>query len=352
MVQVRVGTGRGAPQKARTFDTRRQAQQWADEMRVSVRRGEFIDPADARVTFKTYAEDWRTTRRGIRQGTADSYESHLRVHVYPHLGRLPLSQIRRHHLEAMVDSMEGLAPSTVRGVLLTARIVLRAAVKDGLVRTSPADGVQTPEVVRTITTLTPEQAAGLLAVASGEARPTIALGLGAGLRQGEVLGLHVGNVDFLRKTVSVTEQAIQGKVGPPKTRASRRVVPVPEWVVNELARWVEQHPTDGPLFTRNEALWHRSAFNRRVWKPAVEKAGLPATLGFHSLRHTYASTLIAAGLHIKVIQTRLGHASIVETSDVYGHLFPHADDETRAALDSAYTVGDKLGTSVKGAHPL
>jgi integrase len=54
------------------------------------------------------------------------------------------------------------------------------------------------------------------------------------------------------------------------------------------------------------------------------------------LRHTYASALIAAGVHVRVVQARLGHASIVETMDTYGHLVPDADEQTRSAMERAY----------------
>lgn len=78
----------------------------------------------------------------------------------------------------------------------------------------------------------------------------------------------------------------------------------------------------------------RSSFGDR-WRAAVEAAGLPTGTRFHDLRHFYASALIAANLHPKTIQARLGHASIVETLDTYGHLFPASEEEGRGVLDEA-----------------
>lgn len=78
----------------------------------------------------------------------------------------------------------------------------------------------------------------------------------------------------------------------------------------------------------------RSSFGD-CWRKAVKAAGLPQATHFHDLRHFYASTLIAAGLHPKAIQTRLGHATIAETMDTYGHLFPDSEDLGRGALDTA-----------------
>ena len=92
-------------------------------------------------------------------------------------------------------------------------------------------------------------------------------------------------------------------------------------------------------------LWRR-ALDESVWKPTLVRAGLPTTYGMHVLRHTYASTLIAAGLHAKVIQTSLGHDSITEIMDRYGHLFPQQDHETIAALDDAYRNFPRPGNEV------
>jgi integrase len=119
-----------------------------------------------------------------------------------------------------------------------------------------------------------------------------------------------------------------------KTPASRRLLPLPTFVVDARAAHVEQVGTgpDGLLFTNPRGeVWRRGSFNDSVWKPALRRAGLPTSFGMHALRHTYASSLIAAGLHPKVIQTRLGHKSIVETMDTYGHLFPESPRRSRAA---------------------
>jgi integrase len=77
----------------------------------------------------------------------------------------------------------------------------------------------------------------------------------------------------------------------------------------------------------------RSSFGE-CWRVAVESCGLPPGTRFHDLRHFYASALIRAGLHPKAIQSRLGHATMAETMDTYGHLFPDAEDHGRGALDT------------------
>lgn len=91
---------------------------------------------------------------------------------------------------------------------------------------------------------------------------------------------------------------------------------------------------EGVLITnRIRKIPRRSSFGD-CWREAVEKAGLPKGTRFHDLRHYYASTLIAANLNPKSIQRRLGHATISETFDTYGHLFPDDEDLGRGAIDA------------------
>ena len=87
------------------------------------------------------------------------------------------------------------------------------------------------------------------------------------------------------------------------------------------------------MFTLSGKPITRSVFGHK-WRAAVKAAGLPAGTGFHALRHYYASLLIRHGESVKTVQSRLGHASAVETLDTYSHLWPDSDDRTRDAIDS------------------
>jgi len=160
----------------------------------------------------------------------------------------------------------------------------------------------------------------------------------------------------------VLEQAQNGALAPLKTKASRRVVPASDWVVEEIAAHLERFgPGQDQVIMSNAADWiiRRNAFGD-VWRSAVAAARtcgkppaeipaatgcreacadaahmLPAGMRFHDLRHFYASALISANLNPKVIRARLGHATMAETMDTYGHLFPDAEDLGRTAVDQA-----------------
>ena len=178
------------------------------------------------------------------------------------------------------------------------------------------------------------------------------LAAGTGLRQGEVFGLTVDRVDFLRRQLTVDRQLVTMPdrapyLAPPKTQASVRVVPLPQVVVDALAAHLAAWPADGFIFTSELGTpIRRTAFSDRVWRRAVKRAGLSGVTP-HSLRHFYASLLIRHGESVKTVQARLGHASAAETLDTYSHLWPDSDDRTRAAVDSVLgRVADSVRTDV------
>jgi integrase len=155
-----------------------------------------------------------------------------------------------------------------------------------------------------------------------------------GLRNGEIGGLTVDRVDFLRRTVTVDRQLVgtalrEPRFGPPKTKASNRVIPVPAALVETMAAHLSEFPSETVVFrTAHGSPWTRKTLNGE-WRDWLAKAAV--AFNPHDLRHFYASGLIAAGLSPKVIQARLGHATITETMDTYGHLWPDDEDRTRDA---------------------
>jgi integrase len=328
----------------RRFATRQQAVDELAKVRVAIARGLGLLPVDAKTTVTQYAEQWLATLQ-VRPSTRANYSSYLRNHVLPALGRYPLSVLRRSHIATFVAQLveKGLAPSTVRHCYLIVAMLMRSACYDRLLNASPCYKIKLPPVSgRTLAVLTPEQVHQLLAATPDCDRAVLATAVGTGMRQGETLGLRLPHLNLLRRQLAVEEQAMTPHGGLPyittdlKTPASRRVIPLPEFVVLELARHLETYGfgVDDLVFAnRRGGIWRRGSFNDSVWKPALRRAGLNESFGFHALRHTYASGLIAENIHPRVIQARLGHKSIVETMDTYGHLFPESRQETTAALD-------------------
>lgn len=203
-----------------------------------------------------------------------------------------------------------------------------------------------------------EQVRAALDHAPEQFRAFVALAAFAGLRLGEASGLQVRDVDFLRRTVSVSRQ-IQGQtragieVVPPKY-GSERTVPVPEALTNLLSwhiREVGVHGSDRWLFASGSDRLNRNSAGN-LWRATRKAADLPEQYTLHDLRHFYASALIAAGCDVVTVQRALGHQSAQITLGVCAHLWPTAEDRTRAAVaDLMDEVLDGSADSVRtGAH--
>jgi integrase len=324
------------------------AERFLVEVEHQKHTGAYVDPRAGRVTFREYAEQWRAGQPH-RPSTASLYERLLRLHAYPTLGDRGLSSVRRSEVQGWTAVLAGnVAPATVRQAYAVTRTIFRAAVEDKLLAESPCRKIALPELPGDkIVPLTVEQVREIADAAPNDLRALVVLGAATGLRSGELLGLTVERIDFLRRSMSVEQQLvyIAGQapfMGPPKTKASRRVVPVPTFALDELAAHLAAFPPgeDGLVFhsakTRGPVL--RTTLHGR-WRRTLRRAGMPETTRLHHLRHHYASVLIDGGESVKVVQERLGHASAVETLKTYAHLWPSSDERTRAVVEAAWAAG-------------
>jgi integrase len=277
-------------------------------------------------------------------------ETMLRRHVYPTLGDRPLSQILPSEIQAWVKTLGAedqrtkrrpLAPATIGVAHSIVSSVMKAAVRDRRILANPCEGTRLPKADRaTIVPLTTAQVRTLESAMPDRLKALVVFAAGTGMRQGEVFAVTLDRLHMLRREVVVDRQLITRVrldpiLGPPKTRASIRTIPLPTSVVAAMAEHLAQFPpgADGLVFTLDDEPITRQAFGR-VWRPAAVAAGLPTGTGMHALRHYYASLLIRYGESVKTVQARLGHASAAETLDTYSHLWPDSDDRTREAIDS------------------
>jgi integrase len=217
--------------------------------------------------------------------------------------------------------------------------IFKAAVYDRVIAVSPCRAIRLPQVDEHEMVPIGEDVVEALAVGMpGPYRAMIVPG--TGLRISEALGLTKDRVDWLRRTVTVDRQLVGVKenrpvFGPVKDKRNRApTIPVPESLVKALAGHVERFglgPEDLLFAGPRGGLLRRTTFSdNRV--AVAGPLGIPLGDGFHQLRHFYASVLIRAGESVKVVQKRLGHMSAQMTLDVYGHLWPDDDDQTRDAV--------------------
>lgn len=335
--------------RSRTFDRRIDAQRWLNNELVKLDRGEWVDPRAGRTLFESVAERWMAGRAALRVSTRVRDRSYLRSLVLPHLGDMPVGSVQPSDLEVWVAELmaEGKAPATVQKAWQIASGVFRLAVRDRLIALSPARDVELPKIERgEPTAFTLEEVMRLTEAIDPRYRALVLVGAFGGLRIGEIAGLQLGDFDPLRSLIRVRRTAsdVSGEiiVGPPKTTKSIRTVALPrsitEQLVEHVARldekgpggWIFPAPEGGPI--------RRTAFMRRVWKPALVAADLDVELGTHTLRRSQVALLIAQGEHPKVIADRLGHTSVRTVLDVYGHLYEGADEAAAERLQAQITA--------------
>ena len=269
------------------------------------------------------------------------------VRVVPAIGKLRLNEVRRADLDKLVTawSAEGLAKSTVNNYLAHVQSLFSVAKKWGLVEVLPPFEYLkvTREEVRF---LSEDEARRLLAVIADPGWRSMAfIGLRTGLRIGELRALRWSDVKLERASITVNQTApgLPGlEPNSPKGNASRDVPLSPEALAVLLARR-EEHATG--------YVWARMVGHKRIgnmWRSApgtmhamerfaklggfVDHRG-KADIGWHTLRHTYASWLVMRGVPLRVVQKYMGHSSIVQT-ERYAHLGPEFSHAGIALLDA------------------
>ena len=338
-------------EKSRTFDKMRDARAFMAEVEVAIRSGEYLDPKRASISLGEWSLAWLRSRVGVRPNTKTRDEATLRNHVLPELGHLRLSDIGFEHVQTFVEMMntKGLAPATVLKAHQVLALMLDFAVKSRRIGWNPARGVELPPAgdspARFISGTDIDHLAETI---DPYHRLLVMLGGYCGLRWGEAAGLHLEQVDLLHKRITIDRTLVevggQFHTGPPKTKASRRQVSLPSFMVIDIDRHLGVYPVgrDGLITASASGTFlRRSNFSRRVWTPAVDVAGL-SPLRYHDLRHSHVALLIAQGEHPKLIADRLGHASPTVTMSIYAHLFPGLDEEAAERMEKARRTSDGL----------
>ena len=243
---------------------------------------------------------------------------------------------------------------------------MSAAVADRRLAAHPCVGVPLPtETVHEQRFLAVEELDRLVEATRPRYRAMVLLAALGGLRFGELAGLRRRRVSAVPAAVEVVETLVEANGvhhhGPPKTRRSRRTVPLAGEVRDALAAhldaWTGPDP-DALVFTNtNGEPLRRGVFRKAWWVPAIEAAGL-GDLRFHDLRHTFVAFWIVAGKDPKWVSVRAGHSSVAFTLDRYGHLYEDQGDEADAldallasARARSVVRSDYLDASAHGFSP-
>jgi integrase len=328
-----------------------------------------VTPAPERLTVADHLRGWlETVRPTIRATTFVSYEGHVRLHIVPLLGRIPLGKltpadVRRllaHRLEA------GASPRSAQYTHAVLSRALRQAERDGDIRRNVAALVTPPRVRQhEISPLDPDQARTLLDAAKGDRLHALyAVATALGLRQGEALALRWQDTDLhaglLRVTATLQRVPVmlrgpddggrgtRYRLEPPKTAKGRRTLPLPGMVTSALrdhrVRQLEERLAAGAAWQEWDLVFTTTigtpldARNvSRAFTNLLDRAGLPR-IRFHDLRHSAATLMLAQGVDARTIMETLGHSQIGITMNTYAHVLPSMQREAADRMDAV--LGD------------
>ena len=332
---------------SRTFRTRAEAERFQATERADRARGTWIDPTAGQVLFSEWADEWyRSSRHTWRPRTAEKHQAVLRRQWLPKFGHLAMSTIRPRQVQAAVNDLaEHYRPSTVNTYYRTLRALFRQAVELDVIGRTPCRGIKLPTLgYNERMTITPDQLHRLAGAVGDPWRCMIYLSGVMGLRYGEVAALRPVDLDLDAGQISITRSLSETKDGliieRPKTTASIRTLTLPSPLIDELRTHADrikaERGSTALLFadSRGGPL-RRSNFSRRVFVPAAKAAKLDG-LTFHGLRHSAATTWVAAGIDARTVQHRLGHADPRLTLSLYAHATNDADQAAAKLSSDVY----------------
>lgn len=351
------------------FKLKKDAEACVNEKGHLVRSGRAFDEAAARRPFRDYATSWWDDQPSTPNYNLN-VRAHLNNHILPVLGELPIGSITRQDIQAMIKrSSKVLGVTSLHSVMKTARMIIRAAIADRVLPGDPFAGVKLPKIPKKhLQVLELDQVYAITDAILPRYRALCLFTAQSGMRQGEVFGIRVTDIDWSDPKVTVRRQ-IQSYTGEPrtvqetKTKTDRTIPLMPETLDMLKEHMAEFPPGElGYLFTNTLGRpLHRRVFDR-AWVNArtraakrtreeleekyvgdpiqlaleLPRADILAEAKFHGLRHFYASALIRAGEDVGVVAARLGHANPAMTLRVYAHLFRDNEARTRDALRATF----------------
>jgi integrase len=359
----------------KTFDRKKDADAFHAQVRVDLGKGVHV-PASKSVTVEAAGRGWIDSCGDLERTTLDGYQQHLNLHINPYLGGVKLSSLTVAIVRDWQDKLrKGVpAPGQDAAEPRTADMVKRVTTSLGsLIADAVERGHVGTNVVRNLRANrkrgkerkaerrakgrlkigvdipTPTEIDAILAAAKGKWRPFSLVAIRCGLRASELRGLPWSDVDFKKGEIHVRQRAdAYNKIGPPKSESGGRAVPIPPATLQALREWKLICPKrDGALhyvFPNGEGNVENYAnIVTRGMAPMLIEAGVinpdgeAKYAGLHAFRHYFASWCInrkvdgGLELPLKVVSERLGHSNIAITADLYGHLFPRADDSKELA---------------------
>lgn len=330
-----------------TFKTKADALVHLSTIDADVHRGAWIDPKAGKTTLDVYAERWLEQRNELAFRTRELYGYLLELHVLPTLGRTALGNLAPSTIRSWHASLAQVHPSTAAKAYRLLSAILRTAVVDGLLVSSPCKvdgaGVERP-AERPVATLL--EVGALESAMPEHLRLIVALATWCQLRRAELLGLRRRDVDLRHATIRIEQSrtvTMHGKslVKAPKTQAGRRTIAVPEALIEKISDHLDRFAGPGPedlVFLGITGVPLTANVLQVAWQRARASVGRE-DLRLHDLRHTGLTLAAATGATTVELMHRAGHSSSVAAMR-YQH----------ATKDRDRIIADALGAFIDVAN--
>ncbi|QGT99308.1 hypothetical protein SYNTR_0715 [Candidatus Syntrophocurvum alkaliphilum] len=373
--QITIGTNKDGKPKRRSLygKTKKEVQNKMHELKNQLATGTLPE------TNKITLADWLTTwindykKQELKPSTWESYKSIINTHIIPDLGGVKLDKLRTNDIQRFYNAKlekgriqracsrnkeKSLSARTIKNIHTVMHSALEQAARENLINSNPASYTTRPrQEKKEITPLKSEQVKQFLEnIKNDWLYPLYITALGTGLRRGELLGLKWQDIDFDNQTAYIKRELllINNRVQLEeytKTKSSNRSIALPDTVIKQLKKLKTKQKED-KLFLGQEYQDNNFVFcwdDGRVVRPdypykrlkeLLEQNNLPV-IRFHDLRHTFATLLLEAGEHPKVVSEMLGHSTITITLDTYSHVLPSMQQKAAAKLNSFISEEEK-----------
>lgn len=337
------GTGKRKQKTVRGFPTRKAAEKACAEFMTDVQRGDYIN---SKITLRAFVTDFleSNVKHSVAENTYHMQKLLAENHILPHFGEMEMKKITPLHISNFYNekSKQGLAPSYINNLGIFLNKVFRTAMEWGMINKNVVTAVKKPSAKRAVVKVWDEDQMNkfLRDTQDSPYHVIYLLALTTGMRKGEILGLQWKHVDFQEAMLSVHESVVYTNkklyLKAPKTSRSRRLITVPDYVVQYLKRYkLQQIPNHLDLVIANhhQELMLPSLLDRYFIRD-VTRIDVPR-IRFHDMRHTHATLLLKLGENPKVVQERLGHTNITTTLNTYSHVLPTMQRDVAQRINDA-----------------
>ncbi|HMM20595.1 MAG TPA: tyrosine-type recombinase/integrase [Selenomonadales bacterium] len=310
---------------------------WLNEQRLLVGRRQHIEPHN--ITLGDWIDEWLETyaKPSVRPRTYDRYKS-LLAHTST-LQKTRLTSLIPAHFQKLYNSLSTLSGTTRKHIHYCLSGCLEQAVINRLLYSNPIKAVEAPKATtKEIETFTAEELDAIRKAAESDVHGlVIFIATNTGMRLSEILALTWKDIDLKKNTISIKNTVHYSisagtRIEDPKNQYSKRTISIDKALALKIKEHKLKYASQTYLFMSqagNNVTPHN--FLRWHYDKIRTKAGV--TKGFHALRHTHATELIAAGVPLPDVSRRLGHSRISTTMDIYAHVIPKNDEKMINTID-------------------